>query len=70
MRVAVVKQGPQIFPSGQLARVLAAVRPQRAHVAAPVVRGRPRLVLRGLRPSGFSLVIVDDAGPARADRAV
>src|SRR4051794_5558832 len=70
VRVAVVKQGPQTGPSGHVARVLPAFRPHRAQVAVPVVRGLPSLVLRGVSPSGDSVVIVDDAGPSRADGAV
>jgi hypothetical protein len=51
-RVATVKQGPQILPSGQLALVLPALRPQRPQRTVPLLRGRPRTVLRGVSPWG------------------
>src|SRR5690606_20115307 len=57
-------------PSGQRVRAFPAARWQRAQVTTPVVRGRPRVVDRGVSPTGWSVVIVDHPGAAGPGRAV
>ncbi|WP_211206313.1 hypothetical protein, partial [Acaricomes phytoseiuli] len=66
VRMATVKQVPQILPSGQLARCLPAAREHLSQVKSPVVRGRPRTTSRGV----ISAVIADHAGAFGADRLV
>lgn len=66
MRMATVKQVPQILPSGQLARCLPAVLEHLSQVNAPDVRGRPRTAIRGV----ISAVIADHAGPFGSDGLV
>jgi hypothetical protein len=57
VRRAVVKQIPQMAPSGQVTRIFAAMRPQRAHRCSPSDRGRPRVpvlvVVKDPCPDGF-----------------
>lgn len=66
MRIATVKQVPQILPSGQLARCLPAAREHLSQVNAPVVRGRPRTAMR----RGISAIIADYSGPFGPDGLV
>lgn len=66
VRMATVKQVPQILPSGQLARCLLAAREHLSQVNAPVVRGRPRMAIRGL----ISAVIADYPGTFGPDGLV
>ena len=54
VRSAVVKQIPQMAPSGQVTRIFAAIRPHRSHRWSPSDRGRPRVP---------GLVVVKDPGP-------
>ena len=49
VRVATVKQGPQILPSGQVALVLPALRLHRAQVAVPLVRAVVRVARSSVR---------------------
>lgn len=57
VRSAVVKQIPQMAPSGQVTRIFAAIRPHRSHRCPPSDRGRPRVprlvVVKDPRPDGF-----------------
>jgi hypothetical protein len=66
VRMAIVKQVPQILPSGQLARCLPAAREHLSQVNAPVVRGRPRTASREL----MSAVIADYPGSFGPDGLV
>src|SRR5690606_12231610 len=70
VRVAREKEGPPMGPSGQRVRAFPAARWRRAQVTTPVVRGRPRVVDRGVSPTGWSVVIVDHPGAAGPGRAV
>ena len=70
MRVAAVKQVPQILPSGQVAPGSAGAAAAAGAVDGPGGAGSPADGVARDESSGLSVVIVDDAGPAGTDGAV